>query len=103
MKCIYCGTKPINSTTNPDLKVCSCYMLHKKNDEYTQNFKTRFIPNWINKNLKCHFCGDTKSVKYEMKLANTESPGNFISVPVCNRCILFHDYSILETEGLEED
>lgn len=102
MKCIYCGTEPINATTNPDLKVCSCYMLHKKNGEYVQTFKTRYIPSWLNKNLKCHFCSDTRSVKYEMKLANPESPENFISVPVCNKCVLLHDHSITKIEDSTE-
>lgn len=36
VKCMYCGTAPNNSTRNKDLKVCCCYMLHKKGDNFTQ-------------------------------------------------------------------
>lgn len=39
MKCIYCGTEPINSTTEKGLYVCCCYMLHKRNGEYIQHYK----------------------------------------------------------------
>ena len=39
MKCIYCGTEPINSTTNKELKVCCCYMLQKRNGVEEQTYK----------------------------------------------------------------
>lgn len=38
MKCYYCETEPINSTTNTDLKVCCCYRLHKFNGKETQYY-----------------------------------------------------------------
>lgn len=39
IKCEYCGTGAINSTTDKNLKVCCCYMLHKQNDSYKQYHK----------------------------------------------------------------
>jgi hypothetical protein len=39
MKCIYCGTEPINATTKKDLKVCCCYMLQKRNGVEEQTYK----------------------------------------------------------------
>lgn len=45
MKCIYCGTEPINSTTDKKLKVCCCYMLHKRDGIEEQTYKTHFIGN----------------------------------------------------------
>ena len=43
MKCIYCGTEPINSTTDKDLKVCCCYMLQKRNDVEEQTYKNHIV------------------------------------------------------------
>ena len=39
MKCIYCGTEPINATTKKELKVCCCYMLQKRNGVEEQTYK----------------------------------------------------------------
>ena len=39
MKCAYCETESINSTTKKELKVCCCYMLHKRNGEYIQHYR----------------------------------------------------------------
>lgn len=47
----------------------------------------RLIPNWQDRKLKCHFCGDTRSVKYEMKIHDFESPIPK-TVCVCSRCAL---------------
>ncbi len=41
------------------------------------------IPEWQKKNFRCHFCGETKSVKYEMNV-----DGN--NVCVCNKCVLLN-------------
>jgi transcription elongation factor Elf1 len=46
----------------------------------------KFIPNWKDKSLKCHFCGTTKSVKYVVELYGVE-------VCTCNRCVLKHDHT----------
>ena len=41
MKCIYCKTKPNNTTTKKGLYVCSCYQLQKIGNEYIQYLKER--------------------------------------------------------------
>ena len=43
MKCIYCGTEPINATTDKRLKVCCCYMLHKRDGVEEQTYKCHII------------------------------------------------------------
>ena len=43
MKCIYCGTEPINSTTEKGLKVCCCYMLQKRDGVEEQTYKCHII------------------------------------------------------------
>lgn len=43
----------------------------------------RYIPNWQNKGLTCHFCKTTKSVKYATNIGGAV-------VPACNKCILTH-------------
>ena len=54
----------------------------------------KLIPNWQNKNLKCHYCGTTKSVKYAVS--------NYGAVVcACNRCVLkYTNQSIKEREGI---
>jgi hypothetical protein len=48
------------------------------------------IPDWHKKNLVCHFCGETRSVKYTMKvlvidpLLGTDTK----EVCCCNKCAL---------------
>lgn len=49
-------------------------------------------PNWQNEDLKCHFCGKTKSVKYKTKVIIidtilTDNPSEK-EVCVCNICAL---------------
>lgn len=52
----------------------------------------KLIPNWQDRKLKCHFCGDTRSVKYKTKILvidtipNTEETEK--EVCVCHRCAL---------------
>ena len=36
--CFYCNTKPINATTQKDLKVCCCYRLQNRNGIFTQYY-----------------------------------------------------------------
>ena len=43
MKCIYCGTEPINATTKKELKVCCCYMLQKRNGVEEQTYKDHVV------------------------------------------------------------
>ena len=45
------------------------------------NYKINLITDWQNKDLKCHYCGTTKSVKYAVSL-------NGSTVCACNKCVL---------------
>lgn len=51
-----------------------------------------FIPDWRSKNLKCHFCGETRSVKYKTKILEVKNSkiNNKVEreVYACNKCIL---------------
>lgn len=49
--------------------------------------KFKLIPDWIERDLKCHFCGETKSVKYQMTIVVS---GNETQVCVCNRCVTLY-------------
>lgn len=39
IKCFYCGTQPINATTQKDLKTCCYYMLQNDNGKIKQYYK----------------------------------------------------------------
>lgn len=41
----------------------------------------KLIDNWQDKNLKCHFCGTTKSVKWEVST-------NGVVFCTCGKCLL---------------
>ena len=48
-------------------------------------------PNWHKESLKCHFCGETKSVKYKIKIIIIDTIPNRETekeVCVCNKCAL---------------
>lgn len=45
----------------------------------------KIIPNWKEKKLRCHFCGETRSVKYTVYLEEYEFHDD---VPCCNKCAL---------------
>ena len=49
-------------------------------------------PNWQNEKLECHFCGETRSVKYKTKIIVIDSiPNNekqSKEVCICNKCAL---------------
>lgn len=51
-----------------------------------------FIPDWRTKKLKCHFCGETRSVKYKTKICDVKNSkvNNKVEreVYACNKCIL---------------
>lgn len=51
----------------------------------------KIIPNWLNKLLKCHFCGTTKSVKYTIELHGAICDNKPLEVCVCNKCALIHE------------
>lgn len=46
------------------------------------------IPDWQTKNLRCHFCGETRSVKYSMEVHNPIIHDGPTKVAVCNKCAL---------------
>lgn len=51
--------------------------------------------NWYNENLRCHFCGNTRSVKYKTKVIITDTVLNSENVEkeicICNKCALLLD------------
>lgn len=99
MKCIYCGTAPINSTTNPELKVCCCYQLQRVKGIYKQHHRDGRItyPTMTN---------------YEkIKAMSVEEMADFIDdCNSCSRCSrkgnncfpTFHTKEWLESEVIEE-
>ena len=46
----------------------------------------KIIENWQDKKLKCHFCGETRSVKYEV-VTFVKNEG-LKTVCACNKCVL---------------
>lgn len=47
--------------------------------------------NWRNENLICHFCGETRSVKYKIKTIVVDTINNKEvekEVCICNKCAL---------------
>ena len=46
----------------------------------------KIIKNWQDKNLKCHFCGETRSVKYEV-ITLVKKEG-LKTVCACNKWVL---------------
>ncbi len=50
----------------------------------------KLIPDWRDKNLTCHFCGETRSVKYTMKVLVIDPllGTDRIEVCCCNKCAL---------------
>jgi transcription elongation factor Elf1 len=47
----------------------------------------KLIPNWSKKKLTCHFCGETRSVKYELEIHDFTSDIHK-TVCACNKCAL---------------
>lgn len=50
----------------------------------------KYIPNWQDKSLRCHFCGTTKSVKYTVELFGASCDDKRVEVCACNKCALIH-------------
>ena len=50
----------------------------------------KYISNWQEKNLRCHFCGETRSVKYETEVLVLDPiiSDKPTMVCVCNKCAL---------------
>jgi hypothetical protein len=57
-----------------------------------ENMGLTLNPNWHKENLKCHFCGETRSVKYKTKIIIIDTIPNDEEtekeVCVCNKCAL---------------
>lgn len=52
----------------------------------------KLIPDWQNRNIRCYFCGSSKSVKYEKKIFDPVLDDTKPStVYICNRCALTHN------------
>lgn len=50
--------------------------------------KIKLIENWRDKNLRCHFCGETRSVKYEKEIFDPVVDNKLTKVCMCNKCAL---------------
>lgn len=48
----------------------------------------KLIENWRDKNLRCHFCGETRSVKYEKEIFDPVVDSKPTKVCMCNKCAL---------------
>lgn len=51
--------------------------------------KIKLIEHYHKKNLKCRFCGETRSVKYEAKLITAQNLDGE-KIHVCNACALVY-------------
>ena len=51
-----------------------------------------YIPDWKNKKLRCHFCGETINVKYETEIFDPVVDSKPIKVCVCDKCISHMEY-----------
>ena len=60
------------------------------------NVKFEIIPNWSKKNLRCHFCGETRSVKYKTTIVNPVVSNKPTEVCVCNACAWKFTTNIME-------
>lgn len=60
-------------------------------EEKSLIMRSKLINDWQNKNLKCHFCETTKSVKYSIKISDPVIDNKTTEVYVCNKCILKHN------------
>ena len=58
----------------------------------------RYIADWQNKNLRCHYCGETRSVKYEEEILDPTTNDKHIRVCVCNKCALLKPQVIVTAQ-----
>lgn len=63
------------------------------------NMKLKLIHDWQNKNLKCYFCGQTRSVKYTTKIQTLSENIKTREVCVCNKCAL---QDLIDKEFIKE-
>lgn len=50
----------------------------------------KYIENWQDKNLRCHICGETRSVKYTIEIFDPVVDNKPTEVCVCNKCALLY-------------
>lgn len=55
----------------------------------------RLIPDWRNKKLRCHFCDETRSVKYAIKVFNPAIDNKPTEVCICNKCALLYNDEVI--------
>lgn len=48
----------------------------------------KIISNWEKKNLRCYFCGETRSVKYKKEIFDPVVNSKPTEVCICNKCAL---------------
>lgn len=58
--------------------------------EVSTYVKFNLIPNWHEKNLRCHFCSETRSVKYTMNVYDPVISNKVTAICVCNKCVLLN-------------
>lgn len=51
----------------------------------------KYIEDWVNKRNKCHFCGETRSVKYQVEIMTNNG---MKTVCACNKCALTNRWKI---------
>ena len=47
-----------------------------------------YITNWQEKNLRCYYCGETRSVKYKEEIIDPVISSKPTTVCVCNKCAI---------------
>lgn len=53
--------------------------------------KMKLLPLNERENIKCHFCGTNKSVKYTVKTIEDRSLTHIV-VPCCNKCVWIYSF-----------
>lgn len=46
----------------------------------------KYIPDWQNKKLRCHYCGEERSVKYTVEVFDPVLDNKPTTVCACNMC-----------------
>jgi transcription elongation factor Elf1 len=59
----------------------------------------KLVPDWKNKNLRCHICGKTRSVKYTIEIFDPVVDNKPTIVYACNKCALrYNDKAIKKSD-----
>lgn len=62
----------------------------------------KFIKDWDKRQLRCHFCGETRSVKYETEVFDPVLDTKPTMVCMCNKCALLYKESDI-AKGIDID